>query len=406
MAPRTIFLNRYFHPDHSATSQILSDLAFDLARAGMDVTVIASRQIYDAPATRLPARERIGDVDIHRVWTTRRGRASIAGRLLDIATFHVSAAWALWRLARKDDVIVVKTDPPLIGVTATMVARLKGARIVNWLQDLYPEIVSELKLARRHGVVQRSLVALRNCALSRAQVNVAIGEDMAARLVMLGIEEKGVRVIHNWSDDAAIADGARADNPLRKAWALEGKFVVGYSGNLGRAHECETLLMAAEALRDEPGIHFLFIGGGREWEGLRHEVAARGFHNFSFRSYQPREMLPLSLAVPDVHWLSLRPELDGLVLPSKFYGIAAAGRPIIAVASRDSAFGRMIENEGCGYAIAPGDGAKLRDAILALAANPEARNAAGLAARRLLEARFSRRAALTLWRDALNQASA
>src|SRR5688572_23004004 len=109
---RIIFLNRYFHPDHSATSQLLSELAFALAESGAAVAVVASRQLYDDPARRLPPRETTAGVAVVRVATSRFGRRTLIGRALDYASFHASAAWALWRMARPGDVVVAKTDPP------------------------------------------------------------------------------------------------------------------------------------------------------------------------------------------------------------------------------------------------------------------------------------------------------
>ncbi len=137
-----IFLNRYFYPDHSATSQLLSDLAFALASEseGQTVTVITSRQSYDDPSLSLPPREAIRGVDVKRIWTTRFGRTNLVGRAIDYLTFYVSAAWALGRLARSGDVIIAKTDPPMLSVIAAPIARWRRAKLINWLQDLFPEV--------------------------------------------------------------------------------------------------------------------------------------------------------------------------------------------------------------------------------------------------------------------------
>ena len=150
---RIIFLNRYFFPDHSATSQMLSELAFYLAESGHSVAVITSRQRYDDAAALLPASERIRGVEVHRVRTTRFGRAHLPGRAADYASFYLTAGWRLWRLARGRDVIVAKTDPPLIAVVAWLIARLRGATLVNWLQDVFPEVAERLRLPLLAGPV-------------------------------------------------------------------------------------------------------------------------------------------------------------------------------------------------------------------------------------------------------------
>ena len=139
-----ISLNRFFHPDHSATSQMLSDLAFGLARRGWHVVVITSRQRHDAPLEPLPARECVGGVKIVRIWTSSFGRGALFGRLLDYLTFYLSASAMLWRLARRLDVVIAKTDPPMLMIIAAPICRLRGAQLVNWLQDIFPETAQSL----------------------------------------------------------------------------------------------------------------------------------------------------------------------------------------------------------------------------------------------------------------------
>ena len=143
-----IFVNRYFYPDHSATSQVLTDIAFGLAAKGYRVRVVTSRQRYSDRSAQLPPRERVRGVEVHRVWTTRFGRSGLPGRAVDYLAFHLASAWTLWRLARAGDVIIAKTDPPMLSVTAAPVARLRGAKLVNWLQDIFPEVAQALGLGR------------------------------------------------------------------------------------------------------------------------------------------------------------------------------------------------------------------------------------------------------------------
>ena len=171
---KLIFLNRYFSPDESATSQLLSDLAFDLAAAGYRVEIVTSRQRYEDATANLPPRGRDHDVAIYRIWTSRWGRGSLTGRAIDYLTFYISAATWLAFHAHRRDVIIAKTDPPLIGVVAAAIARLKGATLINWLQDLYPEVAEQLKVGGV-GATSGILHRLRNWSLRSARVNVVIG---------------------------------------------------------------------------------------------------------------------------------------------------------------------------------------------------------------------------------------
>src|SRR5215831_21392458 len=113
---RVIFLNRFFYPDHAATSELLSDLAFELARRGLQIKVITSRLGHDNTANALPSHETINGVEVFRVWTSRQGWHQLHVRILDYVSFYIAAAWQLWRVARAGDVVVAKTDPPLLSV--------------------------------------------------------------------------------------------------------------------------------------------------------------------------------------------------------------------------------------------------------------------------------------------------
>ena len=216
-------------------------------------------------------------------------------------------------------------------------ARRRGLHLVNWLQDLYPEVAMALGVPFVQGPLGRGLLRLRDASLRAADANVVVGERMAEMTRARGIAPERIHVIPNWCDDENIQPIAAADNPLRRDWGLADRFVVGYSGNLGRGHEFQTVLAAAEHLRhDDQRLCFLFIGGGKKFAELADAVRERGLDQvFRFLPYQERGLLRLSLGVADVHLMSLKPELEGLIVPSKLYGIAAAGRPIIAIAAPD-----------------------------------------------------------------------
>jgi len=402
---RVVFLNRYFFPDHSATAQILSDLAFHLADRGEQVEVITSRQLYDDPAATLPRRECVRGVNVHRVSASRFGRHALLGRGLDYASFYAASAVKLLSIARRGDVVVVKTDPPMLSVLASALAPLKRYRTVNWLHDVYPEVAGELGISGLQGRFGRLLARARNASLARATMNVAIGEDMARRICGMGVPQDRMLVIANWTDDDEIKPSDPAGNPLRREWSLEGKFVVGYSGNLGRAHDIATLLDAAERLRARPDIVFLFIGGGRGLRDLESESLKRNLGTFRFQPYQPRENLSLSLGAADVHWLSLKTGLDGLLLPSKFYGIAAAGRPILVIGSPEGEFAKLVAHHHCGFCVAPGNGEELARVILSLSDNPSERRQLGENARRMLDESLTKSHAFRRWRSTLQAAA-
>src|ERR1700733_14766797 len=381
---RLIFINRFFAPDHSATSQILSDLAFDLAGAGRDVHLVTSRQIYDDPKAALPERETTSGVDVHRVASTGFGRAALIGRSIDYVSFYRSARPALEKPAQPGDIVVAKTAPPLMSVVAKPVARRNGARLVNWLQDIYPETAVELGVPFMRGPVAASLAALRNTTLREAAATVVVGDLMGRKVKTLGAPAERIHVIPNWCNDEDIRLVAPADNPLRQEWNLADKFVLGYSGNLGRAHEFETVLAAAERLSNESRIAFLMIGGGKRFAELSAAVQARGLAGaFRFLPYQARTLLSYSLGAADAHWVSLDPRLPRLMVPSKFYGIAAAGKPIVVIGDPNGELGRLVQHHACGFAIAPGESETLAATLRGLSETPQMVSEMGARARQM-----------------------
>ena len=217
---RLIFLNRYFHPDHSATSQMLSDLAFALADRGESVHVISSRQRYDVPDARLPARETIRGVEVHRVWTSRFGRHNLMGRAIDYATFYASAAWTTWVIVQlRRHCHRQNRSAHALGPCCPL-TRWRGAILINWLQDIFPEVAQAVGVGRGplFRVAYRIMHSLRTGSLHGASVNVALGERMADRLSALGVAAHRIRVIANWADGELIRPLEHSENRLRCEW--------------------------------------------------------------------------------------------------------------------------------------------------------------------------------------------
>ena len=387
--PRVVFVNRFYAPDESATSQMLTDLAEALARSGVAVEVFCSRQLYGDAGAELPASEVRRGVKVRRLPTTRFGRDSLAGRAIDYASFYLSAAFCLLARIRRGDVLVVKTDPPLLSLIGSLAARIRGARLVNWLQDLYPEVASRLALSPVPRPLEALIRAARDRSLATARVNVVLGTRMREYLLQRGIAAARISICENWADESRLHPLAPARSELRGKLGLNDGFVAAYSGNLGRAHDVTTILEAGCALGGEPDIVFLMVGGGAGMRALEMQARARGLANFRFAPYQPRDALSDSLAAGDVHLVSLRPELEGLIVPSKLYGILAAGRPVVFIGDPDGELARLIATTEVGVTVRSGDPAGLCRALRALRDDAGARARMGARAREVFEERFT-----------------
>ena len=395
---RIVFVNRYYDPDQSATSQMLTDLAKGLVARGFEVHTVSSRQLYDDPGARLTAEETLCGVHVHRVATTRFGRNRLLGRAMDYASFYITCAVMLLKVLRCGDVLVAKTDPPLLSILAAPIAKAKRAALINWQQDVFPEVASHLGANPLPRWLDKCLRRLRDASLRAATMNVVIGGRMSEYLAATrGIPASKLCVIENWADDIAIQPKPTSASVLRARLELADRFVVCYSGNLGRAHEFDTMLDAAEALKEDPTFIFLIIGSGAKMEALKRGVATRALGNFRFLPYQPRGALEDSLAAGDVHIVSLLPALEGLIVPSKLYGILAAGRPLIFIGDTGGDIGRVIERTQCGRLVSVGDSTALEHTLRNLQGERESLARIGARARQLLCEEYSLQRALERW---------
>ena len=362
-----IFVNRFYYPDISATSQILTDLASTLSDNGLQVVIVTSRSRYDNPSAKLPAAEQLGNVRVIRVGSTSFGRGRIILRMLDYLSFYLTMLWKLVWLVKPGDWIIAKTDPPLLSIPLLLVARLKRANMANWLQDVFPEVAVAAGVNFKSQWLQRlvmgSLSRLRNWSLKHSGFNVVLSEEMKDHIAKCGLSQTNLITVPNWADVSQVRPLPHGHNPLRSEWALVERFVVGYSGNMGIAHDLDAIVDAAIELKDCPEIVFLMIGSGFRKNFMIVDVQTHGLEEkVIFKSYQPRDALSYSLGCADVHIVSLRPAMEGLIVPSKFYGVCAAGRPTLYLGSKNSTISRIIKENRCGTTVS-GGGAELASTI-------------------------------------------
>jgi colanic acid biosynthesis glycosyl transferase WcaI len=369
---RILVLNQYFHPDLASTSQLLTELCEDLAEHH-DVTVVAGRPSYD-PLERRPARglvseDRYGRIRVLRTWSTTFPRRSMPGRLSNYATYLASCLAGAMR-ATQPDVVLTMTDPPLVAATAALTSLVRRAPFVYIHQDVFPEVALALGKLRA-GPVVVSLRSLNRMLRHRAARVVAIGRDMEARLEEQGIPPAKIEVIPNWADGSLVRplDGS---SPLRKEWGLDDRFVVMHSGNVGLSQSLDTLLGAAELLRDHRDIVFSIVGEGASKARLQIKVAEKRLDNVVFLPYQPKTALSESLGAADLHVVSLRRGLAGYIVPSKVYGIMAAGKPYIAAVEHGSEAALIAEEHSCGLRVEPDDPVALAEGILGMRDDPHA----------------------------------
>lgn len=347
MRPRLLVLNQYYRPGMEATANLLAQLCEELA-ADHEVTVVTGR-LHGYPD--LPDEEILAGVHVVRVPSTSFDRTRLPLRAVNYLTYLTGSLLRAGR-ERRPDVVLCLTDPPMIGDVGLLVARRFRAPLVVVTEDVFPEIA--VRVGRlSNPVVVGLLRRLVDLYLRRADRVVTIGETMRRRIESRGVRPERVAVIENWVDTAAITP-RRRPNAWSAAHGLGGRFVVMHSGNIGHAHDLATLVRAATFLRDLEDLRILIVGFGALRADTMRLAERLEVDSVEFFEYQPREALSESLSSADLHYVGLASGLAGLVVPSRVYGILAAGRPLLVSADAESETAELARREGCGVVVPPG----------------------------------------------------
>ena len=400
------FFNRSYWPDQAATGQLLTELAEDLvAGYGCATTVVAGKALNAAAPTiastwRPVVREVHNGVRILRANGTTYQPRKFAGRASNYLTYFGSSL-AAGMAIKAPNVVVSLTDPPIVGLAAWWTARRTGARFVFLCEDIFPEVAALLE-DFHNPLVNSMLDRVNRFLLREADAIVALGDRMRARLV----DEKGadparVHVIHNWADCDRIRPGAK-DNPFARAMGFADRFVLMHSGNVGMSQNLDVLIAAADLLRAKDRLRIAIVGDGSRRAWLEAEAARRNLSNVVFLPYQPKETLHDSFAAADAFLISLKAGIEGYIVPSKLYGILAAGRPYVAAVDPSCEAAEIAVSQRCGLLANPGDAADLADKIAILYDAPASTGKMGENAREAA-LRFDRKVAVSQYYDLFAQ---
>lgn len=384
--PRVLFVNRLYWPEPDTTGQLLAELCEDLS-SRFEVHVIAGQP--KLPKAELEKRrwDRHGDVQIHLLRYTRFPKSNLLGRAINYLTFTITAMLAALT-APRPEVVVVQTDPPLLCFVGALVQKLRGAKLVVYLQDIYPDIAVAMgKLPDNFSTrwLRRAMFAM----YRRADRVVVLSRDMQDLLVASGVPAEHIACVPNWIDTKKIVP-QKQNNTFRRKHDLLNQFVVMYSGNLGLCQRLEDVLEAAELLRNRTDIVFLLVGEGVLKTRLQEQATRQNLTNVRFLPYQPKEQLSHSLSAAQLQLVVMDPRVASCLMPSKFYGVLASGTAVLAIAPDESELAEIIDQQEVGVVCPPGDPAQLAKTIQRLAESPEQLEAWGSRARQLAQHSFDR----------------
>ncbi|MEB3360442.1 MAG: EAL domain-containing protein [Synechococcales bacterium] len=385
-------VTQFFPPDFAATGQYMDELASHLGAQGFAVQVFTGQPSYAFEVTEAPATEQKGPVQISRSSFLRSRSRKMAGRTLSSLAFCLHTAWHLLRKRHRGDLTLFVSEPPYVQVVGYLFHLIFGTAYAALVYDLYPDVVVGLGMLPDDHWVVRLWDAINRRVWRRAEAVIVPCDTMRDRIVAKHPElAPRISVIHNWSDPDWIKPLAKAENEFARTHQLTDVFTVLYSGNMGRCHDIETILKAAQALQGE-AVQFLFIGGGPQREASENQVAALELTNCRFLPYQDKALLPQSLTACDLHLVSIDTAMEGLVAPSKFYSALASGRPVAVICEPHSYLRGLVSATNCGAAFVNGDSQGLASFIRYLVKDREASQRLGLSGHRFIREHFTAQA--------------
>lgn len=387
---RLKIVTQFFPPDYAPTGQLMRELAGFLSQEGIAVSVFTGQPGYAFKQVAAPRQETLDRFQVQRTRSIHLWPRRIRGKAISGILFYLRSTLHLLRHARDHHLLFLTTAPPFLHSLGYLTHLLFGTPYVCILYDLYPDIAIQLGvLTERHWLV-RVWERLNQRVWARSQAVVVLTATMRQRLIdkYPAIADKVV-VIHNWADPQQIRPIAKRDNWFAQQHQLVHDFVVLYAGNLGRCHDLDTILRAAQLLQSQPQIKFLFIGGGARYADCQTQAKALGLTNVRFLPYQDATVLPYSLTACDLSLVSIGPGMEGLVAPSKLYAALATGRPIAAICAVDSYLRTLIQEANCGQSFQHQDSQGLAHFIERLHGDPDWCHQLGRAARHYLETHFS-----------------
>jgi glycosyltransferase involved in cell wall biosynthesis len=391
-SPKVLILCQLFYPELVSTGQTLTELGEQLVDIGVDVEVVCGPPTVLDRKTSVPKYIEYHGIRIRRAWGTRFSKLTLWGRMPNQLTYTLSTFfWLLFNRTKRP--ILVLTNPSFVAFMCAFFRRLGGMPYIFVIFDVHPDAAVKLGVIKENGIIARMWHFLNKFTFKHASAIVVLGRCMqriiASERKAGNVARDRIHLIHIWGDDRLIKNVPVKDNPFRKQWNLDGKFVLSYSGNFGRFHDMETIMEAAKALKENCNIVFLFVGEGYKKPWMMKFAEKWNLNNCQFHTFVDRQELGLSLTCIDVGLVSLAKGQDGLSVPSKTFGILSASKPVIAVMSPDTEIAMIVKENNCGFIVEQGDVKALIDIILRLYEDRQLCTAMGKNGRIAIDRRYN-----------------
>ena len=369
----------YYAPDLGPSAPLFTMLSEALVKRGHQVTAITtvphypSGQVADDFTARGTRSTQENGVNVIRVGLPSVMRSNLALRLFQFFIYQVGAVWASRGL--QYDAVFVANPALWVWLPFTWLVVLRRKPAIFSVHDLYPEVGIQLGIFRNKAVIS-AVTSLERFCLNHSNLVRILSDSFRSGLHALGVTEEKMVLIYDWVDTELIRPIPR-DNHFTRENDLSDYFVVLYAGNIGLSQGLEHVLTAAELLKDQSEIRFVFVGDGAVREQLVSIAKGKKLSNVQFLPFQPRQRLPEVLSCADVSLVSLKRGIGSGSLPSKTFSILASGRPILACVDENSDTWNLVRRSESGLCLPPEDPKQLAEAILNLKQNVNLRQRLG-----------------------------
>lgn len=353
----------YYIPDVASTGQILRELAEGMIDE-FDITIVCvvpsyTGKVADEYKKKMFYKEEINGVNVIRIRVPEFSKSNKISRVKNILSYFIGAMIATFKVGKMDYVYSISQPPILGGLLGVWGKWMKRAKYIYNIQDFNPEQTMAVGYSK-NKLILKAMMWFDKFSCKQADKVIVVGRDMVETLKgrFNGQKVPNHTFINNWIDEKEIyplpADHEKVV-AFKEKYGLQDKFIIMYSGNLGLYYDLENLMGVIKKFKDREDVVFAFVGEGTIRENLVQYKEKHNLQNVQFIPYQDKADLIYSLNAGDVHWCLNAKGIKGVSVPSKLYGIIAAGKPILGALEEGSEARLIIEETQCGYVTEPGN---------------------------------------------------
>ena len=351
-------ISELYYPEETSTGFFVTGIAEGLAESKRyEVSVLCAQPTYSQKGVLAPKCESHRGVSIQRLSAPSADNKAFVGRLWNTFSLTVRFAFSMLGFIKRGDIVMVVTNPPSLPLLVGWIAKLKGAVPVLLVHDVYPDVLVPTGITQEGSLLYKGVDLLQRHMLRQMQRIVVLGRDMEERILakLPTSDRSRFSIIPNWGETDAIHPGSRVNNCVRARHKLNDKFIIQFSGNLGRTHGLEDLIALAQGLKPRTEIHFLVFGwgAGRSW--LEATIKELELSNVTLLPPCEKAELGNYLTACDLFFMPFKKGMEGISVPSRLYNVMSAGNPVLAITGSASELAQVVDEESMGWVVDPGD---------------------------------------------------